>query len=78
MEKKYVAKIDMVQYEDHTEVEIEGTAGDLITLCAELVDKLAESVHLEPIEFMAYLATRVESARLERKIAERAAAEGEC
>lgn len=78
MEKKYVAKIDMVRYEKHTEVEIEGTAGDLITLCAELTDKLAESVHLEPIEFMAYLTTRIESTRLERKIAERAAAEGEC
>ena len=58
MEKKYVAKIDMVRYEKHT--------------------KLAESVYLEPIEFMAYLAARIESTRLERKMAERATAEGEC
>lgn len=78
MEKKYVAKIDMVRYEDRTEAKVEGNADDLITLCAVLVDKLAESVHLEPIEFMSYLAVRIESARLERKMAERATAEGEC
>ena len=78
MEKKCVAKVNAVRYEGYAEVEVEGGAKDLVILFAMIMDHLAESMCLEPVELMAHLAARIASARLKRKRVERASAKGEC
>lgn len=79
MEKKYIAKINVVRYEEgRAEVEIEGGAKDLVVLCAMLMDNLAKSMHLEPVKLMAHLTARVVFARVKQGMAERASAKEEC
>lgn len=79
MEKKCIAKINVVRYEEgRTEVEIEGGAKDLVALCATLMDNLAKSMHLEPVKLMAHLTARVVFAQIKRGMVERASAKEEC
>lgn len=63
MEKEIKARISLTKFKDHSQIEMEGLAGDLLTLTAMFIKELSEGVGEEPRDVMLAIHSRITRAQ---------------
>lgn len=64
MEKEIKARISLTMFKDHSEVEMEGSAEDLLTLTAMFIKELSEEMGEDPHDVLLMIHSRVARAQI--------------